>query len=94
MTEDEFKKTVKRTEDKSSVTTDIRPFGDKQQDAGAWYLGNLIFKSSISSLNTSKKAIVLSDDRFKMTDQFNGFVEKLKAIGLSIEVRQEERPGK
>jgi hypothetical protein len=87
MTEDEFKKTAKRTEDDTSVTYDLRPFGDQQQEAGALYLGSLIFKSSISSVNTSKKVVLLADSRFEMTDQLDGFVEKMKAKGLSIEIR-------
>jgi hypothetical protein len=88
MTEDEFKKTVKRTEDETSVTYDLRPFEDQQQEAGALYLGSLIFKSSISKINTSKAVVVFADTRFVMTPQLDGFVEKLKAKGLQIEVRQ------
>jgi hypothetical protein len=87
MKEDEFKNTVERTEDETSVTYDLRPFEDQQQEAGALYLGSLIFKSSISSVNTSKKVVLLADSRFAMTDQLNGFVEKKKAEGLSIEIR-------
>ena len=88
MTEDEFKETAERTEDETSVTYDLRPFDDEQQEAGALYLGSLIFKSSISHLSTSKKVVVLNDGRFEMTDQLDGFVKKLKAKGVTIEIRQ------
>ncbi|HXX72467.1 MAG TPA: hypothetical protein VEI80_02140, partial [Candidatus Acidoferrales bacterium] len=87
MGEDDFKKTALRTETGNLVTYDLRPFKD-QQHAAAWYLGNLIFKSSISSLDTSKSVLLLVGDTFKMTKQLKGFVGKLKAGGLSIEVRK------
>lgn len=86
MTEDDFKKKVKRTEDETNVMYDVRPFDDEQQGAVALYLGSLIFKSSISSLNISKSVIVLGDSRLEMTEQLDGFVEKLKTKGLAIGV--------
>jgi len=88
MTEGEFNETVKRTEDEASVTYDLRPFEDQQQLAVAWYLGNLIFKSSVSTLNTSKAVALLVDTRFEITPQLDGFLTKLKAHGLRIEVRR------
>lgn len=88
MAEGEFKETVKRTEDETSVTYDLRPFEDQQQSAVAWYLGNLIFKSSMSALNTSKAVAVLVDTRFESTAQLDEFLTKLKARGLRIEVRR------
>jgi len=88
MTESEFKKTVKRTEDETSVTYDFRPFEDQQQLAGAWYLGNLIFKSSVGALNTTKALALLVDTRFESTPQLDGFITKLRAHGLRIEVRR------
>ena len=87
MTEDEFKKSAVRTEDDKTVTYDLRPFKDQQIDAVGWYLGNLIFKSSVSSLNKSKSVLVLVDNQFKTTSQLDGFVDKLMKQGLSIEVR-------
>jgi hypothetical protein len=87
MTEDEFKKTAKRTEDETSITYDVRPFEDQQQEAVAVYLGSLVFKLSLKALNTSKALALLADSRFVSTPQLDGFVEKLKAAGLLIEVR-------
>jgi hypothetical protein len=87
MTEDEFNETVERAEDETSITYDLRPFDDQQQEAGAFYLGSLIFKSSISKLKASKKVALLVDDRYETTDQLDGFLEKLEQKGLSIEVR-------
>jgi hypothetical protein len=87
MTEAEFKTTVKRTEDETSVTYDVRPFEEFQQEGIAWYLGSLIFKLSLSALNISKAVVLLVDTRFVSTPQLDGFVEKLKAKGLPIEVR-------
>jgi len=87
MTEEEFKKRAKRAEDETSITYDVRPFDDEQQEAVAVYLGSLVFKLSVNALNTSKAVSVLVDSRFIGTPQLEGFVEKLKAAGLSIEVR-------
>jgi hypothetical protein len=87
ITEDEFKKTVKRSEDEILITYDIRPFGHHQQKAVALYLGNLIFRLSVSALNTSKAVVLLVDTRFVSTPQLDGFIVKLKTAGLPIEVR-------
>jgi len=88
MTEDEFKKTVERTEDEKNITYDFRRFQDEQQQAVAWYLGYLIFKLSANLLNPSSRAVVLSvDRRFETTRQLTGFVRKLNAAGVRIEVR-------
>jgi hypothetical protein len=87
MTAGEFKKTVKRTEDETSITYDLCPFEGQQQGAAAWYLGDLILKLSVGALNTSKAVVLLVDTRFVTTPQLDGFVEKLKAAGLRIEVR-------
>jgi hypothetical protein len=86
-TEGEFEETVKRVEDETNITYDVRPFEDLQQQAVAWYLGSLIFKSSVSSLNTTKAVALLVDTRFVSTPQLDGFLEKLKARDLRIEVR-------
>ena len=87
MTEDEFKATATRTEDEKSVTYDVRPFGDKQQEAVAVYLGSLVFKLSVNALNTSKAVVLLVDDRFTSTPQLDGFVGKLKAAGLPVTIQ-------
>jgi len=72
MTEDEFKATATRTENETSVTYDVRPFGDQQQEAVAVYLGSLVFKLSITTLNTSKAVVLLVDGRFASTAQLDG----------------------
>jgi hypothetical protein len=87
VTEDQFKKTAKRSEDDKSITYDVRPFEDQQQEAVAVYLGSLVFKLSVNALNTSKAVALLADNRFVSTPQLDGFVEKLTAAGLPIEIR-------
>ena len=89
MTEGEFKKTVERSEDATNITYDLRPFEDQQQEAVAWYLGNLIIKLPANPINSPSKAVVLLvDTRCVITSQLAGFVEKLlNAAGLRIEVR-------
>jgi hypothetical protein len=87
MTEDEFKKSAIRDEDDKTVTYDLRPFKDQQHDAVGRYLGNPIFKSSVSYLNKSKNVLVLVDSQFTTTSQLDGFIDKLKKQELSIEVR-------
>jgi hypothetical protein len=89
MNEEDFKKSAVRSEDDKTVTYDLRPFKDQQRGAVAWYLGNLIFKSSVSSLNKSKSVLVLVDGQFESTSQLDGFIDKLKQQGLSIELRSD-----
>jgi hypothetical protein len=68
MTEGEFKNTVERTEDGTSITYDLRPFEDQQQEAAAWYLGKLILELSANPINSRSKAVVLLvDTRFVVT---------------------------
>lgn len=88
LTESEFKRTAKRTEDEAGITYDLRPFENQQQDAVAWYLGNLMFRLSANWISLPSKAVVLLvDARFVITRQLDGFVKKLNAAGLPIEVR-------
>lgn len=77
-----------RTADETSITYDLRWFGDRQQEAVAWYLGNLVFRLSVHAINPRSKAVVLLvDTRFVITRQLGRFVKKLKAARLPIEVR-------
>jgi hypothetical protein len=88
MTEADFKGAVARSEDQTSVTYDLRPFGDRQQAAVAWYLGKLVFQLSAHWLSAPLKAtILLVDARFVITSQLRRFVRKLKAAEMSVEIR-------
>jgi len=88
MTEGEFEKTVERSEDATNITYDLRPFRDQQQEAAAWYLGKMNFELSARPISSPSKAVViLVDTKFVMTPQLAGFVEKLNAAGLRVEVR-------
>jgi hypothetical protein len=87
MTQSEFDEGVKRTEGDTTVTYDFRPFEQMQQEAVAWYLGSLIFKLSLAALNTAKSVVLVVDNRFESTPQLDGFVEKLRATGLRIDLR-------
>jgi hypothetical protein len=88
MTEGNFKAAAARGEDQASVTYDLRPFGDRQQAAVAWYLGHLVFRLSAHLLRAPSKAVVLFvDARFAITSQLRGFVRKLKAADIPVEIR-------
>ena len=88
MTEGDFKAAALRTEDETSVTYDLHPFGDRQQPAVAWYLGKLVFLLSAHLLKAPSKAVVLLvDARFVITSQLRGFVRKLKSADIPVEIR-------
>jgi len=88
MTEGDFKAAALRTEDEKSVTYDLRRFGDRQEAAVAWYLGNLVFVISAHLPKAPSKAIVLLvDARFVITSQLRGFVRKLKSADIPVEIR-------
>jgi hypothetical protein len=88
MTESNFKEAALRTEDEASVTYDLRPFGDRQQPAVAWYLGKLVFLLSARVPKAPPKAaILLVDARFEITSQLRSFVRKLKSADIPVEIR-------
>ena len=88
MTEADFKSRAVRTEQDTSVTYDLRPFADRQQAAVAWYLGWLVFRLSARILAApSKAALLLVDSQFVITSQLRGFVRKLRAADIPVEIR-------
>jgi hypothetical protein len=88
MTEGGFSAAAVRTEGETDVTYDLRGFGKRQQAAVAWYLGHLVFRLSAHLLaGPSKAVILLVDARFVITSQLRGFVRKLKAAEIPVEIR-------
>ena len=86
MTADAFKKTAIRAETDATVTYDVRTFGGEQQEAVAVYLGELVFRLSINTLQPTKAVVLLVDHRFVSTPQLDGFVETLGAAGLPVTI--------
>jgi len=92
MTEDRFKRMVERDESEAGIRYDLRPFEDQQNEATAWYLGNLVFLFSVSSIVPPTKPVtVVVDSRFTLTRQMDGFLKTLTERGLPIEIRRTAR---
>jgi hypothetical protein len=88
MTKDEFKQKAIRTETETTVSYDLRPFGDEQEGAAAVFLGELVFRMSptVNALNTSKALVLFVDRKYQNTPQIGSHVEKLKAAGLPVSI--------
>lgn len=88
MTSEAFRQTAVRTESDTVITYDVRPFGDKQQEAVAAYLGELVFRLSMNALSPAKGVRLLVDNRFVSLPQLDGFIEKLREAGLAVEIKE------
>lgn len=88
MTEGDFRAAAVRTEGEADVTYDLRGFGKRQQASVAWYLGHLVFRLSAHLLAGPPKAVILLvDARCVITSQLRGFVKKLKAAEIPVEIQ-------
>jgi hypothetical protein len=86
MTKDDFNQKALRNETETSVSYDLRPFENAQQEAAALSLGELVFRLSTGALNTSKALVLFVDSRYHNTPQISDHVEKLKAAGLPVSI--------
>lgn len=86
MTKDEFKQKAIRSETETTVSYDLRPFGNDQQEAAALCLGEQVFRLSIGALNTSKALVLVVDSKYQNTPQIGGHIEKLKTAGLPVSI--------
>ena len=86
MTLNAFNEKAIRTETDTAVTYDLRVFGKEQQTAVAVYLGHLVFRLSINTLQPTKGVVLLVDHQFVSTAQLDGFTEKLGAAGLPVKI--------
>jgi hypothetical protein len=89
MTEDRFKSTVQRDESEAEIRYDLRLFEGQQDEAAAWYLGNLVFQFSANPIDPPTKPVtIVVDNRFTLTRQMDGFLRNLTERGLPIEIRR------
>ena len=87
MTADAFKETAIRTETGTTITYDVRPFENEQQEAVAVYLGELVFRLSANALRPGKSVELLVDQGFVNTPQLDGFIQKLGTAGVSVTIK-------
>lgn len=95
MTEDRFKSTAQRDENEAEIRYDLRPFENQQDEALAWYLGNLVFRfSAVPIVRPTKPVAIVVDNRFALTRQMDGFLKNLTERDLPIEIRRAAPEGR
>ncbi|HEY4776233.1 MAG TPA: hypothetical protein VN902_05965 [Candidatus Acidoferrales bacterium] len=90
MTQDEFNKTVIRTEDTVSETWDLRPFEGQQSQAFVCFLQVIAAQLSDGTLATKKRIIVLHDSRLVMSLPTLAWIKQLEALGVPLDFKIED----
>jgi hypothetical protein len=89
MTQDEFNKTVIRTEDTVSEIWDLRPFEGQQSKAFEYFLQDIDAQRTDGALATKKRIIVLHDSRLVMSLPTLTWIKKLQASGVPLDFKIE-----
>jgi hypothetical protein len=84
MTQDEFNKTVMRTEDTVSEIWNLRPFEGQQSEALECFLHEMDTQLRDGKLSTSKQIIVLHDSRLVMSLATLAWIKQLQALGVPL----------
>jgi hypothetical protein len=90
MTQDEFNKTVIRTEDTVGETWDLRPFEGQQSKAFGCFLQDVDAQLRDGTLITEKRIIVLHDSRLVMSLSTLTWIKKLQALGAQLDFKIED----
>jgi hypothetical protein len=90
MTQDEFNKTVIRTEDTVSEIWDLRPFEGQQSRAFEYFLQDIDAQLKEGTLATEKRIIVLPDSRLVMSSPTLTWIKQLQALGVPLDFKIED----
>jgi hypothetical protein len=90
MTQDEFNKTVVRTEDTAGETWDLRPFEGQQSKAFEYFLEDMDAQLRGGTLATEKRIIVLHDSRLVMSLPTLTRINQLQALGVPLDFKIED----
>jgi hypothetical protein len=90
MTQDEFDKTVIRTEDTVGETWDLRPFEGQQSKAFEYFLQDIDALLRDGTLATEKRIIVLHDSRLVMSLPTLTWIKRLQALGVPLDFKIED----
>jgi hypothetical protein len=90
MTQDEFNKTVIRTEDAAGETWDLRRFEGQQSEAFECFLQDMDAQLKDGTLATEKRIIVLHDSRLVMSLPALTWIKHLQALGVPLDFKIED----
>lgn len=90
MTQDEFNKTVIRTEDTVSEIWDLRTFEGQQSKAFECFLQDIDAQLRDGTLATEKRIIVLHDSRLVMSLLTLTRIKQLQALGVPLDFKIED----
>jgi hypothetical protein len=90
MTQDEFNKTVIRTEDTVGETLDLRPFEGQQSQAFECFLQDIDAQLRDGALATKNRIIVLHDSRLVMSLPTLTWIKELQALGVPLNFKIED----
>jgi hypothetical protein len=90
MTQDEFNKTVIRTEDTVSEIWDLRPFEGQQSKAFEYFLQDIDAQFRDGTIATEKRIIVLHDSRLVMSLPTLAWIKQLQALGVLLDFKIED----
>ena len=90
MTQDEFNKTVIRTEETGSEIWDLRPFEGQQSNAFEYLLQDIDAQRRDGTLATKNRIIVLHDSRLVMSLQTLTWIKQLQALGVPLDFKIED----
>lgn len=85
----EFNATAVRTADATTITLDVRPFGDRQGEAVDSYLHERVMHLNTTGIGTTPKPVVLlCDSSAQIPSSAFTWLANLNAGGQATEIRQ------
>jgi hypothetical protein len=89
MNANEFNATAVRTEDPTTITFDVRPFGDRQGDAVDSYLHERLMLLQMRTGGFGPRLVVLlCDSKARIPSSVNGWLAELNARGIATDIRR------
>jgi len=76
------------SEDEISITYDVRPFGNRQGEAIAWFLREQVGHVERSRKFAKPLLVLVCDAKAEIPDSVDGLLSRLNALGASYELRR------
>jgi hypothetical protein len=77
----EFSRTAPRIEDESSITFDLRPFGNRQGEVADWFLHEQAALRTIGIKFSPKLLVLVCDAKAEIPDTVNEWLSGLSRLG-------------
>lgn len=85
----EFKATARRSENESTITYDVRPFGNRQGEAADWYLHERLAQLEMGAGGFGPRlVVVLCDSKAEIPSSANRWLAGLNAKGAPHEIQR------